>query len=416
MLEQAQPWRCDVIILGAGYGGLMAALHLGATPSRGRRFALINSTDEFVERIRLQECIVRPVQSQIPSIETLLAGTGIDFVCGKVTALDADARCVTIATPTTSREIRFDRAIYALGSLADLETIPGVREFAYRLDPGDDPLSVAGLRRVLHLRGSAGCRVVVVGGNETAIEAAGEIKTQWPSVDVVMMARGHCGAFKGPRVEFALRAQLDRLGVRIVDDTTVVEVRADAVVAAGGELMPCDVCVWCGGLRASPIAARAGLATDRHGRIFTDPMLRSISHPHIFAVGDAAHPLAPTGAPYRLSAFAALVTGAYVADVLNDEGSAQHRPFSFSTFGQGVAVGRYGVGFDAFPDDLQRFFVIRGRTGHYTRNFFVWLVANLLKLERKFPGLFSFVWFGQRRVTWQQANHAMQNVRQSQPA
>jgi NADH dehydrogenase FAD-containing subunit len=66
-------------------------------------------------------------------------------------------------------------------------------------------------------------------------------------------------------------------------------------------------------LRRAPLARTAGIATDPQGRIFVDPHPRSISHPRIHAVGDAAHPIAPTGAPYRISAFAALISGAYAA-------------------------------------------------------------------------------------------------------
>jgi NADH dehydrogenase FAD-containing subunit len=161
----------------------------------------------------------------------------------------------------------------------------------------------------------------------------------------------------------------------------------------------------------------AGLAADPSGRIFTDPQLRSITHPHIFAVGDAAHPVAPTGAPYRMSVLAALTSGAYVAEVINDASNERdHRPFSFSTFGQGIAVGRSGIGFPAFPDDLQRWFVIGGRVGFHTRNLFVWFSTYLLKTERKHPGFFSFIWFGQRRVSWQRANDAMQRLRPVQQA
>ena len=74
--------------------------------------------------------------------------------------------------------------------------------------------------------------------------------------------------------------------------------------------------MWSGGLRSAPVASSAGLATDPQGRIWVDPNLRSISHSHIIAVGDAAHPVAPTGAPYRLSAFVAIASGAYAADVI----------------------------------------------------------------------------------------------------
>ena len=94
----------------------------------------------------------------------------------------------------------------------------------------------------------------------------------------------------------------------------------------------------------------------------------------------------------------------------------QTRPFSFSTYGQGFSVGPRGVGFPTFPDGGQRFFMIGGRAGYNTRNFFVWLITYLLKYERRNQGFFPLIWPGQRRVSWQQANGAMQRLRQAQSA
>jgi NADH dehydrogenase len=210
-------------------------------------------------------------------------------------------------------------------------------------------------------------------------------------------------------VEKVVRADLTRLGVELVDGETVTEVRPTEVITDQNHTIACDVCVWSGGLRTLPLAHDAGLATDPQGRIFVDANLRSISHAHILAVGDAAHPIAPTGAPYRMSAFAALVTGAYAADaVMAQRAERPLAPFSFSTFGQGIAIGRGGVGFLTYPDDRQSLFILRGRSAYHVRNFFVWLVSYVLKLERSVPG--SFFWLGRRRVSWQQANDAIQKV------
>ena len=84
------------------------------------------------------------------------------------------------------------------------------------------------------------------------------------------------------------------------------------------------------------------------------------------------------------------------------------QPFSFSTFGQGVAIGRSGVGFFSYPDDRQSLFILKGGTARHVRNFFVWLVTYVLKVERTFPGF--FFWPGRRRVSWHQANDAIQKV------
>jgi NADH dehydrogenase len=277
-----------------------------------------------------------------------------------------------------------------LGSDIDTISVSGVATHAYRLERNEGAHSAAALRKRLNESGSQSPRIVVVGGAETAVEVAGEIKTAWPRSMVTMISRSRCGDFRGSRVENAVRTALTELGVSLIDHEMIKEVRASEIVTASGRAIPFDVCVWSGGLRSSAIAHDAGIAADSKGRIWVDPNLRSTSHPHIFAVGDAAHPIAPTGAPYRLSAFAALVSGAYAADaIIALRQNKRLRPFSFSTFGQGIAIGRSGVGFFSYPDDQQRLFIVRGATARHIRNFFVWLVSYVLKIERKIPGFFS---------------------------
>jgi len=398
----------DVVILGSGYAGLMAALRL-ARGKQARRIALINASDQFLERVRLQESIVTEVKPRIPSISEFLAGTNIEFFCASVVSLDANRRRVRIAS---DREIVFDEAIYALGSRVDAESVPGVAEHAYRLEAAEGRRSPSALRARLRENGDRRIRVVTVGGAETAVEVAGEIKTAWPNVEMTMISRSRCGDFKGNRVEAAIRAELARLGVNMIDGETVTEV-GPAEIVTGGQSFPFDICVWSGGLRSPSIARDAGIATDPRGRIWVDPNLRSVSHAHIIAVGDAAHPIAPTGAPYRMSAFAAISTGAYAADtILAGAAKRQLDPFSFSTFGQGIAIGRGGVGFPSYPDDQQRWFILTGGTARKVRNFFVWFISYALKLERKMPGF--FFWPGRRRVSWHEANEALQRVRAEQ--
>jgi 2-polyprenyl-6-methoxyphenol hydroxylase-like FAD-dependent oxidoreductase len=70
----------DVIVLGAGYAGLMAALRMARRKS-GLRVALVSARDRFVERVRLQEGIVAAIPARIPSVAVFLRGNSVEFFC-----------------------------------------------------------------------------------------------------------------------------------------------------------------------------------------------------------------------------------------------------------------------------------------------------------------------------------------------
>src|SRR5215475_13163430 len=127
----ASPYH--VVVLGAGYAGLMTALRLGGR-QRGLRVALVSARDQFLERVRLQESIVAPVAPRIPSIANFLAGTAVEFICGEVRGLDAEARRVGVVIDGREQELAFAQAVYALGSHIDAENVPGAAAHAYRLE------------------------------------------------------------------------------------------------------------------------------------------------------------------------------------------------------------------------------------------------------------------------------------------
>ena len=407
MSGSKQDNHAAVVILGAGYAGLMAALGLSGEKTLGR-IVLISARDEFVERIRLQESVSHEVAGRLPPLAVFLAGSGIEFLRGTVLSLDPAANRVVVDGGNGSSEISFDRCIYALGSTTDVDAVPGARQHAYRLDPGAGDRSAAALRERLRAEARAGLRVIVVGGANTATEVAGEIKATWPAVELTLVSASLVGDFgKGKPLTQRTRQELQQLGVRWIDRQLVAEVRGNEVVTSAGETIPADICVWAAGVRVSSVAEAAGLAVDRQARLLADPMLGSLSHPNIIAVGDALHPVAPTGARYRMSAFGAIISGAYAAARIRDEARGrQPRPFSFSAYGQGVSIGHGGVGFFTYPDDGDASFILHGRLALRIRNLFVWMLVFFLKLERKWPGSALF-WIGRRRVSWQQARDAL---------
>lgn len=389
-----------ILVLGAGYAGMMAALRLsGKTKKLGVDITLVNGQDVFIQRPRLHHVATGQAVPQKP-IADMLRGSRVDFRQGWVTALHPDGQRVTLQTEQGSEELAYDYLVYALGSVVDRESVPGVRQHAYVFDPVGDRSATDLHRRLLEMDGQAG-KVVVVGGGPTGIEGATEIKGLFPNLEVSLVTSGKFGTFKGRRVESHFRDGFRKQGIPIFENRAVESVAAGELTLAGGQVLPFDLLLWAGGFRGRPLAREVGLVVNERGQILVNPTLASISHPNIYAIGDAAQTVEEPGVPLRMGLLPALTMGAHAADNLVAllKGQPQ-KPLSFAYYGQGIAMGPGdAVGFAGYPAEAVVGPILRGRLGVWVRNFFVWLLFFILDVERRWPGF--YFWLGKGRYAAQ---------------
>jgi NADH dehydrogenase FAD-containing subunit len=389
----------NIIVLGGGYSGVMAALRLaGKTKQLDTSITLINALEHFVERPRLHEQATGLIPNNRP-IAHMLRGAKVHFLQGWATAIDPVQQCVQVQTSNGEQKLAYDYLINALGSRVNRQTIPGVHEHAFTLDPYGDLTSEA-LKSKLTAYGKSGFRLVVVGGGATGVEAATQIKGRYPQAEVSIVTQGEVGAFKGVRVQQHISEALREQAIAIFENERVNRVEPAGVVLDSGR-MPADIIIWAGGFIASSLAREAGLQVNGQNQVLVDPYLRSLSHPNIYAVGDAAYPVEEPGVPTRMSLFTALVSGAQAAEniVAEIKGKAP-QPLSFVWYGQGIALGPHdAVGFATYPRDVAWPLILRRMLAVKIRDFFVWYLGAALELERRIPG--SFYWNGKGRYAQQ---------------
>jgi NADH:ubiquinone reductase (H+-translocating) len=376
----------EILILGAGYTGMGAAMGL-AGRLKGRddvRITLVNPQTRFTERLRLHQTASGEELADL-QIPDRLAGTHVHFVQGWVTSIDADAQTVRI---DDDYELRYDTLVYALGSVADTESVPGVNEFAYTLNSAQDAETFA--QQVDRL-GTA--TVVVAGGGLTGIESAAEIAEQHPDADVVLLSRDEPGSMMGAKARGRLHAGLTRLGVHFRAAADIVKVMADGVALADGEVVAAQAVLWTTGVRVSPLAETAGLQVDDRGRIVTDKSLRSLSHPNVYAVGDAAairqsygvmHGTCQSGIPTSLHAAAS------IARQLNGK---QPKPFRFGYVHQPVSLGRHDAVIQfTHADDTPARFYLAGRLAVAYKETVSASPWTTYRLIRAIPSIGSMTW------------------------
>ncbi|MFE5402200.1 NAD(P)/FAD-dependent oxidoreductase [Streptomyces sp. NPDC056580] len=286
-----------IVVLGAGYAGAIAA---GRLARRLRReevaITLVNAEPDFVERIRMHQLAAGQDLRPRPLGE-IFAGTGVELRIARVTGVDADRRTVAVESADGAGELGYDTLVYALGSGWDDQGVPGAAEHAHE---------IAGRPGALRLRErlaglGAGQSVVVVGGGLTGLEAATEIAEARPDLDVALAARGGLGDWLSPRGRRHLREVFGRLGITAHENAAVTAVEADRVLTADGGAIPAVVTVWTTGFAVHPIPKATTLEVTDTGRIVVDGTMRSVSHPDVYAVGDAALAMGPGGKPLRMS-------------------------------------------------------------------------------------------------------------------
>jgi NADH dehydrogenase len=292
----------EVIVLGGGYAGVMAANRL--TQRRDVHVTIVNPRKDFVERMRLHRLAARTGEA-ILGYETVLS-PDVRLLVDAATTIDPAARTVALRSGAA---LSYDYLVYAVGSGSPAPKAPGAAEHAYTMDTLEEALA---LRAALDDT-AASRPVTVVGSGPTGIEVAAEIAEAGRPVTLV------CGTTFGPylhpRARRSVAKGLAKLGVTVIEgpDAKAAAVTADAVRLSDGRELDSAVTVWTAGFGVPDLAARSGLRTDAAGRLLTDETLTSVDDQRIVAAGDSA---SPSELPLRMCSQAAFPLGAHAADTI----------------------------------------------------------------------------------------------------
>jgi NADH dehydrogenase FAD-containing subunit len=273
----------------------------------------------------------------------MLAGTGVELKLATVTGVDADRKTVTVEpnhgteTDPAAEQLPYDTLVYALGSGWDHQGVPGTTEHAHQIASRPGALRLR--ERLAGL--DAAQSVVVVGGGLTGVEAATELAETRPDLAVALVARGGLGDWLSDKGRRHLRKVVDGLGIVVHEQAVVTRVEADRVITGDGRAVPAAVTVWTTGFAVHPIARATALETTDTGRIVVDDSMRSVSHPDVYVVGDAALAMGPGDKPLRMSCASGTPAAWRAADVVAARLTGGKLPTgTIRYFNQCISLGR----------------------------------------------------------------------------
>lgn len=373
-----------VVVLGAGYAGVLAALRIAGRAPRGTRVTLASASPWFVERIRNHETAAGSPSRRHP-LERLVRGTGIEVVVG--TAVEIDPRGQRLRFDD-GRQLAWDRLVYAVGSFGDRDAVPGAREHAFSVEREDDAMRLASAIA----SAADGARVLVVGGGHTAVETATELAERHPRLAVAMLASGPIAPALSTDGRAHVRGALDALRIATIEGARAVAVDERSVVLDDGREERADIVVWCGGFAVSSLARDAGLPTDARGRLLVHPTLRAVGHENVYACGDAAAIAARLPYPIRMACATAMPMAAHAADqVVADLTGREPRIFGFAYFVQCLSLGRErGFVFRVARDDSPSGLSFAGKKGARLKEAVCRYTTISLAIERILPGTYTW--------------------------
>jgi NADH dehydrogenase len=351
----------QVLVLGGGFGGLMAAKAL-----RRRDDVNVTVLDRRNHHLfqpllyQVATATLSPGDIAAPIRWVLRRARNVRVLLGDVSGIDVAQKCVTLAD---GGRVSYDYLIVATGASHTYFGHPEWEQYAPGLKTLEDALAIR--RRVLVAferaeRESDPAKqqelltFVLVGGGPTGVELAGTLaeiarqtlRDEFRSIDtglarVVLIEAGPTILATFPeKLRDAARRSLRRLKVEVLENAPVTDIDARGVML-GSERLTAGTVLWTAGVAASPVVATLGAPLDRAGRAVVEPDLSIPGHPEVFVVGDAAAFLHQGGHPLPGVAQTAMQQGRHAARmILRTLDGAPREPFVYHDKGNMAIVGR----------------------------------------------------------------------------
>jgi NADH dehydrogenase len=355
-----QPPAKQVVVVGAGFGGLQLVKRLQGAPVR---ITLIDQHNHHLFQPLLYQAataVLAPSEIAWPIREMFRGRSDVEVVLDTVVGIDRDERRVLLAE---SQPVPFDILVLATGATHAYFGHPEWERFAPGLKTIDDATAIR--RRILmaleeadrstdEARRRTLLSFAIVGAGPTGVELAGMIaeltRTVLPAeyrrIDtrqarIILVEAGNriLNGFDENLAAFAERA-LTKLGVEVRLGQPVTDVSKSGIVV-GKEHIDAGTVLWAAGVQASPAAEWLGVPADRSGRVTVSPHLSLQDDENIFVIGDTARVAwhdrtVPGIAP------AAKQEGAYVAELIRKRlaGERDVEPFRYRHQGDLATIGR----------------------------------------------------------------------------
>ncbi len=298
-----------IVILGAGYGGLMTAVRLQKLVGVNEAdIVLVNKNDYHYETTWLHEASAGTLHHDRVryEIRDVIDRHKVEFVQDTAVEIKTEEKKVILE----NGEITYDYLVIALGGEPETFGIKGLKEFAFGITNVN---SSRQLREHIEYqfatynmeeeKNDERLSIVVGGAGFTGIEFLGELTNRIPElcheydvdfnkvkITCVEAAPTVLPGFDEDLVKYAV-SHLEKKGVEFLIGTAIKECTPEGIIAGKKDEEPIEIkaatVVWAAGIRGNSIIEKSGFEAMR-GRVKVQKDLRAPGFDDLFIIGDSS--------------------------------------------------------------------------------------------------------------------------------
>lgn len=296
-----------IVIIGAGYGGILTAKKLAKKFKKDENveITLIDKKPYQTMLTELHEVAAgrTPEDSIRIDLKKIFAKRKVNVVLDEVTKVDFDGKIIN----AKNNSYKYDYLVVATGSQPTFFGIPGAEEYTHKLWSYEDAVNLK--EHILNMFREAAkepnrekrqkmLTFVVVGGGFTGVEMIGELG-EWKNrlckdfyidkEDVKLYVVDALPKILPIFPDNLIRKtekRLEKLGVEIITGAGITQVSKNSVVLGDKGAINTNTVIWAAGVEGSDIVGHMDIKQQGRKRIVTNDKLQSLDYENVYVVGD----------------------------------------------------------------------------------------------------------------------------------
>ena len=286
-----------VLILGGGFGGVVAAERLAEQLSDEHQITLVSRSRQFVfypALVRLAFGKCQPADVSFDLRQTML-NRKVNFIEAEVARIDPFERLVTIAHGEVEGKLGYDYLIFALGRRLATERIVGFYEHAHHLLNVDKAIkfgkAIKELREGRAVFGQCRGARLPVPVYESAFDLA-RLLTERGNRESVRITVVSPSTLESELGDIAaatrLKKALDAHQIEYLSNVSIDFLTENSAITTSGDEIDFNLLMLVPPFRGSSAASYVGI-TNIEGYIDVDWSMRVIGHERTYAIGDCVN-------------------------------------------------------------------------------------------------------------------------------